>query len=144
MALAPGAVFGWLVGEWSFVREVPGQANMTGRATVSLVDESTALYEEWAEVRLVDGGILRGEQRYLYRKSEAGFAVLFADTRKLFHELRFHVDPDGCLRASAKHQCGDDVYVSEYRMGVDGSFTVSHAVRGPKKDYVIDTMYRRA
>ncbi|NYF81156.1 DUF6314 family protein [Granulicella arctica] len=143
MALAAGAVFGWLVGEWSFVREIPGQASMTGRATVSPMDMSTALYEEWAEVRLAGGEILHGEQRYLYRKREAGLAVLFAETLALFHELEFHVEVDGCLRAVARHACSDDVYMSEYRIGEDESFAVRHEVRGPRKDYVIHTQYRR-
>ena len=116
---------------------------MTGRATVSPVDQDTELYEEWAEVTLTDGSTMHGEQRYLYRKSEAGLTVLFADTLGLFHDLVFHVQLDGCLRAVARHRCGDDMYLSEYRVGPDASFAVQHIVRGPRKDYVIDTVYRR-
>jgi Family of unknown function (DUF6314) len=136
-------VFDLILGEWSFVREVPGQASMTGQATVCLQEDGTALYRETARIVLVGGEILHGEQRYLYRKTGDGFAVFFHDTRGLFHDLKFSVHGDGCLKASASHDCNADLYLSEYELRSDGSFFTQHTVRGPRKNYVLQTVYRK-
>jgi Family of unknown function (DUF6314) len=140
-------VFDLLLGRWEFVREVPQQASMIGSATISLVEEGTALYEEEARVTLVNGEILTGKQRYLYRRSQPpvnGFHIFFYDTQELFHSLKFSAGDNGRLQASASHLCKADLYLSEYELGGDGGFYVRHTVRGPHKDYVVKTIYSRS
>lgn len=139
----PQHVFDLLLGEWSFVREVPGQASMTGQATVRLQEDGMALYHETARIVLVGGEVLHGEQKYLYQKTSDGFSVFFHDTQGLFHDLKFSAQDDGRLRAGASHDCKADLYLSEYELRADGSFYVRHTVRGPRKDYVVQTVYRR-
>jgi hypothetical protein len=139
----PQHVFDRLLGMWSFVRAVSGQAKMTGNATITLLAEGVAQYVEKAHVTLADGKVLHGEQRYLYRKTSSGFGVLFHETGELFHALTFVADDDGGLRASATHDCKADLYRSEYVVGQDGEFRVRHVVRGPRKDYAIETIYSR-
>ncbi len=69
--------------------------------------------------------------------------MLFHETGELFHALTFVADDDGGLRASATHDCKADLYRSEYAISPDGGLRVQHAVRGPRKDYTIETIYSR-
>ena len=136
-------MFEGLLGEWSLEREIPGRGSMKGRARFTLLDAGSALYEESGELCLEGGQTLHSRQSYVYEKRQDGFAVRFADTRELFHVMRFVASGDG-LVAEARHLCVNDLYVSGYTVRADGSFEVRHQVRGPQKDYVIRTLYQRS
>ncbi len=137
-----GGVFEKLIGDWSLEREIPGRGRMNGRARFTLLDGATALYEESGELCLESGQTLHSRQSYVYEKTESGFAVRFADTRELFHVMRFAASGDD-LVAEARHVCLNDLYLSGYTVRADGSFEMRHQVRGPQKDYSICTVYRR-
>ncbi len=137
-----GGVFEGLLGEWGLEREIPGRGRMKGRARFALLDGETALYEESGELCLEGGQTLHSRQSYVYEKRDDGFAVLFADTRELFHVMRFAASGND-LVAEASHLCLNDLYLSGYTVRADGSFEVWHQVHGPQKDYVIRTLYRR-
>lgn len=140
-------VFDRLQGEWSFVREVPGKATMTGRARILPTGEGRARYDESARVLLADGKTLTGSQSYRYRRLPLpanGFDVLFAENEELFERLDFHPSPDGSLRADAEHHCAPDHYVSHFTLDREDRLFVEHTVKGPHKDYVVRTTYRRA
>jgi hypothetical protein len=139
----PKDVFDFLMGRWSFEREVSGQASIQGEASVSMQQDRTALYVEAALVILTSGERLHGERRYLYRKIDDGFSVFFHDTGALFHDLRFEPDGEGRLRACATHSCKADFYRSTYVLWDHGCMHVQHIVQGPRKDFQIDTVYRR-
>jgi len=135
-----------LQGEWTFVREVPGKATMTGRAHIVSTGAGRARYNETARVRLSDGSTLTGSQSYVYRQLPApanGFDVLFAETGKLFERLDFHTLPNGSLRADADHDCPPDRYVSQFTLDAADRLSVEHTVTGPNKNYVVRTNYRR-
>ena len=136
-------MFEGLLGEWSLERQIPGRGSMKGRARFTLLDAGSALYEESGELCLEGGQTLHSRQSYVYEKRQDGFAVRFADTRKLFHVMRFVASGDD-LVAEARHLCVNDLYVSGYMVRSDGSFEVRHEVRGPQKDYVIRTLYQRS
>lgn len=139
-------IFDRLQGEWTFVREVPGKATMTGRAHITSTGEGKARYNETARVRLANGKTLTGSQSYVYRRlpaSASGFDVLFAETGELFERLDFHASADGTLRADAEHDCPPDHYVSQFVLDPEDRLSVEHAVSGPHKNYVVRTAYRR-
>ena len=136
-------MFEGLLGEWSLERQIPGRGSMKGRVRFTLLDGETALYEESGELRLEGGQMLHSRQSYVYEKMEDGFAVRFADTRELFHVMRFVASGDD-LVAEARHLCVNDLYLSGYTIRADGNFEVWHQVRGPRKDYLIRTVYRRS
>lgn len=140
---AGGWASGRLLGIWSFEREISGYGGMSGVATFEPIDGDRSLYEESGELRLDDGQRLHAERRYVYEWLDKGFAVYFHDTGELFHRVTFADCGEGEWRASANHLCKADSYISEYLFGVDGTFEVRHEVRGPKKDYMILTVYRR-
>lgn len=134
-----------LQGEWTFVREVPGKATMTGRARITPTGEGRARYDETARVRLADGQTLTGSQSYRYRRLPAGngFDVLFAESEELFERLDFQPCADGSLRADAEHHCPPDRYVSKFTLDREDHLEVEHTVTGPRKDYVVRTTYRK-
>ena len=136
-------MFEGLLGEWSLERQIPGRGSMKGRARFTLLDAGSALYEESGELCLEGGQTLHSRQSYVYEKRQDGFAVRFADTRELFHVMRFVASGDD-LVAEARHLCVNDLYVSGYTVRADGSFEVRHQVRGPQKNYVIRTLYQRS
>jgi len=138
-----GGVFEGLLGEWSLEREISGRGCMKGFARFTRLDGETALYEESGELCLEGGQTLHSRQSYVYEKRDDGFAVRFADTRELFHVMRFVTSGDD-LVGEARHVCVNDLYLSGYMVRSDGSFEVRHEVRGPQKDYVIRTVYRRS
>ena len=119
---------------------------MVGRATIALVEEGSALYQEAAQVTLANGQTLNGQQRYLYQRSPHpvnGFDILFDRTQQLFQSLKFSSSGNGRLTARASHLCEADSYFSEYELVGEGRFHVQHKVRGPQKDYVVRTRYIR-
>lgn len=135
-----------LQGEWTFVREVPGKATMTGRARIAATGQGHARYQETARVRLADGKTLTGSQSYVYRRLPLpanGFDVLFAESGELFERLDFHPAADGSLHAEAEHLCDSDRYVSRFTLDRDDRLAVEHTVTGPAKNYVVRTSYRR-
>ncbi len=140
-------VFDRLLGEWKFVREVPGKATMSGRARIVPTSEGWARYEETARVRLADGTTMSGSQSYLYRRLPAsanGFDVLFAESGELFERLQFREAPDGSFHAEAERLCSDDRYVSKFSLDANDLLAVEHTVTGPGKNYVVRTAYRRS
>ncbi|HEX3661302.1 MAG TPA: DUF6314 family protein [Acidobacteriaceae bacterium] len=139
-------IFERLQGEWTFVREVPGKASMTGRARIVPTGEGRARYDETARVRLADGKTLTGSQSYRYRRLPLpanGFDVLFAENEELFERLEFRAAPDEAFRANAEHHCPPDHYVSQFTLDREDRLVVEHTVRGPRKDYVVRTAYRK-
>jgi len=69
--------------------------------------------------------------------------VYFAEEPpRLFHQIELRPDGDA-FAGSATHACSPDVYRSDYRFLADGTFVIRHAVRGPRKDYVSTTVFRR-
>jgi hypothetical protein len=139
-------IFDRLQGEWTFLRDVPGKASMTGRARIAPTGEGRARYDETARVLLADGNILTGSQSYRYRRLPApanGFDVLFAESGELFERLDFRSTPDGGLRADAEHHCPPDRYVSSFTLDPEDRLSVEHTVTGPNKNYVVRTAYRR-
>jgi hypothetical protein len=139
------SVFDWLLGAWTFSREVPGYASIMGEARVTAEGEDGARYQEAATVSLVGGETLRAAQCYRYRRLAQplnGFEVLFCETAELFERLDFR-DREGALRARAQFSCGADLYESEYVADGRDRLIVEHAVRGPRKNYRVRTIYSR-
>jgi hypothetical protein len=123
---------------------VDNGAAMIGAATIFGHRDGQWNYHEQGRLRLADGQMIEGERRYIFEESPCGFSVLFAESPpRLFHRIvLYRVGPS--LVSDGLHLCGDDRYVSRYEFRPDGSFLIEHAVRGPRKRYVITTRYLRS
>ena len=142
----PSSVFDRLQGRWTFVREIPGYASARGEARIVPEGEDAARYEESAEVALIQGSTLHATQCYLYHRWPAvpnGLEILFCESRELFHHLAFEQGSDGSLEAHARFLCAADEYVSDYSLDPGGRLHVQHIVRGPKKNYQVNTIFVR-
>jgi len=139
------SVFDWLEGEWAFSREVPGYASVRGEARIASAGEDVARYEETALVSLAAGGTLRATQCYIHQRLPLpanGIEVRFCETGDLFERLEFRLLADGALEARARYVCASDVYESIFVVRRDRLY-VEHKVSGPRKDYRVETVYRR-
>ena len=137
------AVFDGLEGTWDLVRTIETQATMAGVAVFTPRHAKMMKYREDGRVRLADGSELDAHREYRFERAAGGFAVYFEEEPlRLFHRIRIMRDADA-LAGSATHLCTPDTYESTYRFLVDGSFTIRHTVRGPRKDYVSATVFRR-
>jgi hypothetical protein len=79
-----------------------------------------------------DGARFLGERRYLWALD---LSVLFEDGR-FFHK----VPP---LGGATAHWCDPDQYDGMYDFSDWPEFAVTWHVRGPRKDYRMETQYRR-
>lgn len=140
--LDPASAFDWVQGRWTFERTITPHASVRGAAEVSPLAAGQSLYLEHAEVALTTGETLNGKQRYIYRRRDDGFDILFAETGLVFQSLHFKHGNDG-LAATATHQCLEDNYSSEYVLTAPDRMFVRHVVRGPFKDYVSATTFHR-
>ncbi|WP_431511215.1 DUF6314 family protein [Variovorax sp. DAIF25] len=143
-------VWARLAGGWTFERTIEGQASMHGTAVFGPLPgaaHATLHYREEGRLRLLDGRAFDAHREYLYQGRPGGFAVLFAEQPpRLFHEIALQPGDDEASAwiGTAAHPCAADLYDSLYRFLADGSFTLRHTVRGPRKDYVSLTRFRAA
>lgn len=137
------AVFDGLEGTWDLVRTIEKQATMIGIAVFTPQHATMLKYREDGRIRLAGGKELDAHREYRFERAADGFAVYFEEEPlRLFHRIRIVRDTDA-LAGSATHLCTPDTYDSSYRFLVDGSFTIRHTVRGPRKDYVSTTAFKR-
>jgi hypothetical protein len=137
------ALFDRLEGAWDLVRTIEDQATMTGIAEFRRHGPDALAYREEGRVRLADGKAFDAHREYLFERAPHGFLVCFAEEPpRLFHRIELMRAGDA-LAGSATHQCAPDVYDSNYRFLADGTFSIRHMVRGPRKGYVSVTMFTR-
>jgi hypothetical protein len=116
---------------------------MIGTATFTGRGRGRFDYAERGELKLTNGRRLDAERHYLLEETADGFTVWFAEAPpRLFHRIALRWTGQALVGAG-QHLCGDDRYDSRYAFCADGSFSVHHAVAGPRKDYAIETRYRR-
>lgn len=136
-------VFDRLEGTWDLARTIENQAAMTGIAWFSQLGHDALGYREEGRVTLAGGQAFDAHREYRFERSRLGFLVFFAEVPpRLFHQIQLAREGD-VLAGSATHLCAPDVYDSDYRFMADGTFVIRHSVRGPRKNYVSVTVFRR-
>lgn len=117
------------------------------------------LYVEKGTFTTSNGLSMTASRRYVYRYSEAQdkLSIWFVkpdndlEVDYLFHDLAFVPPAEarelGACVAKADHLCVKDMYWTEYTLPMEAivlrSFQIKHTVKGPHKDYVSMTEYRR-
>lgn len=130
-------------GRWILERVIDdrlaGERLTAAGQAVFVQDTSGLVYDEKTELTLADGRRLTGRRRYLWRaEPEGGIAVLFEDGR-MFHRI---APGTACPRDS--HDCAPDFYRGAYDFSRWPEFMVTWQVKGPRKDYRMDTLLRPA
>jgi hypothetical protein len=127
------------VGAWHLSRTIE-QSNgdkfsFDGQATF-VWRETDLLYHESGQMMAPNGQALLAERGYIWQQTSAGkFDVLFEDNR-FFHTF-------GADEPYAEHLCGDDHYVVNYRFNQWPAWESSWQVKGPRKDYKMNSRYYR-
>jgi hypothetical protein len=123
-------------------------------------------YHERGTLTDKNGHHFEAEQRYIFALTQNAkpeeeelkapspsffLYILFADTPlRAFHRLSPIASPSTpfVFKADSVHICGSDRYESHYFFEADTagnarSFTITHTVTGPRKDYVSHTVYHK-
>jgi hypothetical protein len=123
-------------GVWALERTIQHEdgtgARFTGHA-VWRPDANGLAYHETGEMVLAEGVRFMAERRYLW---SADLSVWFEDGR-FFHNVPPHGGPTA-------HWCDPDQYDGHYDFADWPNFRITWRVRGPRKDYRMETLYRRA
>jgi hypothetical protein len=136
-------VFQALDGMWKIDRIIKPGGVMTGQAEFRPVSKTQYHYTERGRLTTEAGDVIEDVTRaYIYKFEDNTIQIYYADgpdNGALFQTLNF-ID-ESC--ATAEHLCGQDLYKSEYQFNFPDSFTIKHVVKGPKKDYVSETVFTR-
>jgi len=129
-----------LAGGWRIDRQIAdarsgGVASMTGTAQF-VADAGGFAYHETGQLVMPGGACFHAERRYLWRFSGAMIEVRFEDGRL------FHLFDPARPGVPVTHPCGEDLYEGRYALSTDG-WQAQWRVKGPRKDQVITTDYRR-
>jgi Family of unknown function (DUF6314) len=143
----PQHVFAGLEGAWNIRRVIEDKMNGSAplfEGTASFVAGPAGYaYNETGVLRMDADKTFDATRSYIYMPEADGFSVWFPEEPpRLFHAIRLYADGDMQFGA-ASHRCGNDVYDSDYAFYGDGSFTVRHAVTGPRKSYIMTSTYTR-
>lgn len=128
-------------GEWRIARLIDDRlGGQTGRfegRALLRPDGAGLLYHEEGSLRLGEAPPLNATRRYLWRAEAGAVAVYFEDGR-LFHRFDPAKDHPG-----ADHACDPDSYRVRYDFGGWPDWRAVWTVRGPRKDYRMQSTYRR-
>ena len=142
-------VFRFLEGDWEVRRHFAGSYSgaFTGKASFApeLEDLSTFRYTEQGELTDREGQQFDAKQSYRYRLVMGQLQVLKREGLEwiVMHELEFSRKAN-VASASHVHLCGQDHYATVYQVDFSGTWKLSYAVSGPKKDYRICSVYSRS
>ena len=141
-------VFRFLRGRWLIDRQFGGSYCGVFKGVANFVPEPGAArcyqYAEQGELTVGAGQCFHAKQHYCYRLVGESIEVLKHEESNwvVMHQLDFALE-DGIATASHLHRCGQDDYVTGYRIDLAGNWEVAYVVQGPKKDYRIDSLYSR-
>lgn len=128
-------------GRWSVARRIEdrlarAKGRFDGEAVLAPDGQGGLTYRETGELRLGDGPAFTAERSYLWRGAGGRIVVDFADGRP-FHAF----DP---AAPAAHHLCIADDYTVRYDFAAWPEWQAEWTVRGPRKDYTMLSVYRRA
>ena len=130
------------IGSWALQRTIQDKLNgqhgtLSGRADFAGQGESQLTYDETGTLTLEDGTTLEATRRYHWEFADEAVIVTFDDGRP-FHQF---VPSDHA--AGTDHPCGADFYTVRYDFTAWPQWTAVWTVKGPRKDYVSTSTYRR-
>jgi len=144
MIINPQQLVSFLPGLWKLKRHITHafptieSYDAFGEAKFSVLEDNVLLYQEEIQMRhLKTGEVNDGTQEYFYKyePSLEEWCKYFKDGR-LFYKLDFFEK-----EASGAHMCQDDRYEARYLFDSNEKISLTYTVKGPKKDYRLETSY---
>ena len=143
-------LFKYLPGVWMLRRRLGTLGSMKGMAYFQPYGENRLHYQEQGDATFGQGKVFSAYRMYVYMYKKKKMKVYCWDQRekkptRLLHTLHFyHVEPTShTLVATGTHRCADDVYKARYTFFSNNHFQLIYQVQGPRKDYVIQTHFRK-
>lgn len=130
-------------GAWRLERRIDdaraGQVwRAEGRAVLAEDGQGGLIHDEWLTLYLPGQAPVPGARRYLWAAEGDGIAVRFADGRPFHRILLGREESEDC------HDCAPDRYVGRYDFHSWPVWTATWDVRGPRKDYRMETLWSPA
>jgi hypothetical protein len=138
-------LFESLTGHWILNRTIAGFGKMDGGAIFTPLNPWTLQCREQGEMCLDSGSSFSAYRESLYSLEEDHIAIR-SQSPQATETLLFRLRPERTGRgiwpayANGIHYCGRDTYAAEYRFESPDRFMVKIDVRGPQKDFVIETL----
>jgi len=135
-------IFKYFIGTWDINRIVGAAGIAHGIARFIQKDSNNILFREDLNVIYNNSSkseIAYKEYLYWYNQETQKIVKKFIDNR-LFYELNHDFED---RKAYGDHLCECDMYKATYTFLDEGSFILTYEVKGPQKDYVIETKFYR-
>ncbi len=123
-------------GNWSIERRIEDHLSDTVSHFLGTAQIGGDGYKEIGKMVLANGNEFESSRSYLWSDCDEGIEIRFEDGRP------FHIMvPSG--QSSAHHWCDPDQYDVEYDFQSKQDWTATWKVKGPRKDYVMISRYRK-
>lgn len=133
---------GALEGRWRLTRRIlhdDGTENrLEGTATFSRSGKRLIQVEEGLLSGLPGQPSLKASRRYVWTLERGRIEVLFGDMRP------FHTIPVGVARPETTYLCPPDRYTVSYDFSDPAAWSSLWRVEGPKKSYVMESLFSQA
>lgn len=140
---------GYFAGPWRMARRIDDrlgarQGEASGEAVFAADPGGADASMICSEALIINYGdrTWHGHQKTVWRFDRPGGPRLFFSDGRFFGELNFAAHAPG-WRAEFEHGCGDDIYRGAASVASRNSWRLVWNVTGPRKDYTLDTEYRR-
>jgi len=133
------------IGQWTLSRKVYGRdrrtiGRMWGRVTYKEVADEALLYEECVWNRSGEASPLLARQTYLYLFKETALEIHREGKEQ---EIPFFRLPYGETVIDGHYACRPDFYKLRWVWVHPGFFYTRYVVTGTRKDYTLETVFRR-
>ncbi len=137
-------IFHSLKGNWIFHRIISSHGTIEGTATFSRGSSENCLhYKEEGVFFDGSGKTYDTFREYFYQLDQDQISVYFCENPlRLFHTLSF-VPKLKIPTATASHLCKCDTYDAVYTFSAPDAFSLCYTIKGPQKDYCIQTDFKR-
>jgi len=137
----------YFAGRWNMNREIGDRRAGLRAAAAGACDflagsESKVLVCEEALVIDYGGNRFNGVQSTIWRFEKPSGPDLYFQDGRYFCSAQFKKIGD-IWRAQLTHHCGDDVYDGNVTIEFEKCWRLVWRVRGPRKDFTLDTRYDR-
>jgi len=143
-------IFQTLAGTWTLHRTISGAGHVDGIACFKAVAMNGLHYQEAGVfTALAKGNKYQIEREYFYGYDTANnkISVHFAQAEQatdLLHDLHFiPASLETIPLATALHHCRYDKYEAQYSFFNDDQFKLIYSVKGPAKNYTVETLFNR-
>ena len=131
-------------GTWKVSRTLNAKPFLEGDAVFRPVPGTDLVhYREEGSVHHPNGFSGSAFREYYFAMHPGGFRIFFdREGRKEFNTVTLK-PVGGCIQGNGTHECGRDIYRSQYLFEDGKSWQWINRVKGPKKDYVLHSEFRR-